>query len=63
MTLSSVDQAVEQIVLKGSPLGVGIDAPLWWSTRIGAGRKADHLLVTSCVAGDASPHRAPSSRL
>ena len=40
-TVSSVDEAVRQIVRNGAPLGLGIDAPMWWSSREGAGRKAD----------------------
>ena len=40
-TVSSVDEAIEQIVRRGAPLGLGIDAPMWWSSRVGAGRKAD----------------------
>ena len=41
MTVSSVDQAVDTIAKKGKPRGMGIDAPLWWSTRSGGGRKVD----------------------
>lgn len=40
-TVSSVDEAVEQIVCRGRPLGVGIDAPMWWSSHEGAGREVD----------------------
>ena len=40
-TVSSVDEAVEQIVCRGGPLGMGIDAPMWWSSHEGAGREAD----------------------
>ena len=45
-TVSSVNDAVEQIVRKGVPLGLGIDAPMWWSSREGAGRKADDRIRT-----------------
>ena len=41
-TVSSVDQAVKKIACRGRPLGVGIDAPMWWSSHEGAGRKADY---------------------
>lgn len=44
LTASSVDEAVERIACKGEPLGIGIDAPMWWSSRRGAGRKADERL-------------------
>ena len=40
-TVSSVDEAVDQINCRDAPLGLGIDAPMWWSSRKGAGRKAD----------------------
>ena len=40
-TVSSVDEAVEQIVSRGEPLGLGIDAPMWWSSDGGGRRKAD----------------------
>ena len=40
-TVSSVDEAVERIFAQGEPLGVGIDAPMWWSTRSGGSRKVD----------------------
>ena len=40
-TVSSVDKAAEKIIAKGKPLGLGIDAPMWWSTRGGGGREAD----------------------
>ena len=41
LTVSSVDEAVERVASEGEPLGLGIDAPMWWSSRQGAGRKAD----------------------
>ena len=44
VTVSSVDQAMEQIVEKDNPLGIGIDAPLWWSSREGGGRLVDESL-------------------
>ena len=40
-TVSSVDEAVERIVSRGEPLGLGIDAPMWWSSDGGGRRKAD----------------------
>ena len=40
-TLSSVDEVVARIACKGRPLGMGIDAPMWWSTCEGGWRKAD----------------------
>ena len=43
-TVSSVDEAIEQIISKGKPLGLGIDTPMWWSSRKGAGRKADDFI-------------------
>ena len=44
LTVSSVDEAVFRIASRGKPLGLGIDAPMWWSSRQGAGRKADERL-------------------
>ena len=43
-TVSSVDDAVHRIVDKGKPLGLGIDAPMWWSSHRGGGRKADEAI-------------------
>ena len=40
-SVSSVDEAVGKIVSRGAPLGIGIDAPMWWSSRKGASRKVD----------------------
>ena len=40
-TVSSVEEAVKRIVRVGMPLGIGIDAPMWWSAGPGAGRCAD----------------------
>ena len=40
-TVSSVDEAVDRIAGKGEPIGLGIDAPMWWSSREGGGRMAD----------------------
>lgn len=40
-TVSSVDQAVRRIAAEGAPLGLGIDAPMWWSARAGGGRAVD----------------------
>ncbi len=44
LTVSSVDEAVQRIAGRGKPLGLGIDAPMWWSSRLGAGRMADERL-------------------
>jgi len=41
LTVSSVDKAAGRIAAKGKPLGLGTDAPMWRSSRRGAGRKAD----------------------
>ena len=43
-TVSSVDEAAKRIVASGEPLGVGIDAPMWWSASRGGGRKVDERL-------------------
>ena len=40
-TVSSVDEAANRIVATGEPLGIGIDAPMWWSAGRGGGRKVD----------------------
>ena len=40
-TVSSVDEAVNWIVARGTPLGIGIDSPMWWSAVQGGGRRAD----------------------
>ena len=40
-TVSSVDEAVQTITAVGEPLGLGIDAPMWWSAGEGGGRRAD----------------------
>ena len=40
-TASSVEQAVKAIAAVGKPLGLGIDAPMWWSASEGGGRRAD----------------------
>lgn len=40
-TVSSVDEAVKWIEGSGTPLGIGIDAPMWWSAVRGGGRRAD----------------------
>ena len=40
-TVSSVDEAVKTIIAVGKPLGLGIDAPMWWSACEGAGRRTD----------------------
>ena len=43
-TTSSVEEAVERIVGMGKPLGLGIDAPMWWSASASSWRKADRRL-------------------
>ena len=40
--VSSVDEALAWF--KGSPRGVGIDAPMWWSSGSGGDRKADQFI-------------------
>ena len=40
-TVSSVDEAVNAVTAMGKPLGLGIDAPIWWSAAEGGGRRAD----------------------
>ena len=40
-TVSSVDEAAKAITTVGKPLGLGIDAPMWWSAGEGGGRRAD----------------------
>lgn len=42
--VSSVDEAAGTIFGKGEILGLGIDAPMWWSSAEGGGRNADQLL-------------------
>jgi hypothetical protein len=43
-TVSSVEEAVKRIAEQGEPRGLGIEAPMWWSTRPGGGRKVDQKL-------------------
>ena len=43
-TVSSVDEATGRIIQQGEPLALGIDAPMWWSSGKGGGRRADELL-------------------
>jgi len=48
-TVSSVDQAVQKIkkiISSGELLGMGIDAPMWWSAREGGDRLVDKSLRT-----------------
>ena len=40
-TVSSVDEAVNTVTAMGKPLGLGIDAPMWWSAAEGGRRRAD----------------------
>ena len=40
-TVSSVDEAARAVTATGKPLGLGIDAPMWWSASEGGGRTAD----------------------
>ncbi len=42
--VSSVDEAVEAIADKGEPCALGVDAPMWWSSGVGGGRKSDEIL-------------------
>lgn len=41
ITVSSVDDAVREVEKRGGPLGLGIDAPMWWTSREKGFRKAD----------------------
>ena len=41
-TVSSVNEAATWIRGQGTPLGIGIDAPMWRSAGPGGGRVADH---------------------
>ncbi len=43
-TVSSVDEAIGKILHIGIPFGLGVDAPMWWSSREGGGRKVDQRL-------------------
>lgn len=43
-TVSSVDEAVNWIGALGTPSGIGIDSPMWWSAGPGGGRRADKRL-------------------
>ena len=43
-TVSSVHQAVTKIEAAGEPLGLGIDAPMWWCAGEGGGRMVDQKL-------------------
>ena len=43
-TVSSVDEATGRIIQQGEPLALGIDAPMWWSSGKGGGRRADEML-------------------
>ena len=43
-TVSSVHQAVTEIEAAGEPLGLGIDAPMWWCAGEGGGRMVDQKL-------------------
>ena len=43
-TVSSVEEAVDRIVSTGEPLGLGIDAPMWWSASESGWRMADRRL-------------------
>ena len=41
ITVSSVDEALNWIGARGSPQGIGIDSPMWWSAGQGGWRRAD----------------------
>ncbi len=44
-TVSSVAEAVEKILgIDTNPIGLGIDAPMWWCGKEGGGRKVDQRL-------------------
>ena len=40
-TVSSVDETVKALTTVGKPLGLGIDAPMWWLACEGGDRSAD----------------------
>ena len=46
-TVSSVHEAMEWIKEAGTPLDIGIDAPMWWSADVSGGRRADERLKTA----------------
>ena len=43
-TVSCVEHALPRIIVNGELLGLGIDAPMWWSAREGGSRCVDDLL-------------------
>ena len=43
-SISSLDEAVERIVSKGEPLGLGVDAPMWWTLSPVGTREADKII-------------------
>ena len=53
-TVSSVEEAVERIVSTGEPLGLGIDAPMWWSASESGWRMADRRLRERYPAASSS---------
>ena len=55
-TVSSVDDAVKHVVGKGEPLGLGIDAPMWWSTNEGCRRMADEKVRDAILRGKCKSH-------
>ena len=64
-TVSSVQQAVETLknaMRQSEPLGLGIDAPMWWSARKGGGRKADDFLRQKCSVPSGTVQSANSLR-
>ncbi|MCY4101512.1 MAG: hypothetical protein OXF46_11445 [Rhodobacteraceae bacterium] len=49
---SSVDNAVCKIfseIPENNVLGMGIDAPMWWSSKLGGGRKSDILIRKNVI--------------
>ena len=54
LTISSVEEALERIADKGKLLGLGIDAPMWWSSRAGGWRRADERLREQYPEGASS---------
>ena len=59
-TVSSVDEAVKQIACKGEPLGLGIDAPMWWSSDKFGRRKADKRIRDKLIR---DKHKFPYGRV
>ena len=66
VTVSSVDEAAERIRGAGEPRGMGIDAPMWWSSAEGGQRAADrrvrHAIRHKCPSPSGTVQAANSLR-